>query len=496
MIKTSDLEVLFEKALQGIDTKEFEQIGTVIKVGDGMCQIYGLQSVVYGELVLFDGGNQGIVLDLGDDHVTAFFLHAHIVVVEGEIVKRTGGSFKVGVGSSMLGRVVNALGKPIDELGDLKNIQERSIDSDIPGIVERSPVNEPLETGIMAIDTLVPIGRGQRELIVGNRNTGKTSIALDAIINQKGKDTVCVYVAIGQRQVNVARLMHTLQEYDAFSYTSIVVADASESVLNKYLAPLVGATVAEFLRDEGRDVLIVYDDLSEHAIAYREMSLLMRRSPGREAYPGDIFYLHSHLLERAGKFLSGGSITALPIVQLQGDDLTAYIPTNLISITDGQIFLDTHLFNSGIRPAINSELSVSRVGGAAQTKAIRKVTRSLRLDLAQYSELVGFSQFGTELDIVSQRQLARGSLAVEILKQDTLQTRSFVDQALALFMFQNGYLDGKIKELAVRLIWQYVSYVKNLHNDVYEAILHSEDISLAVEKQLHQYAQDFLLLNT
>jgi F-type H+/Na+-transporting ATPase subunit alpha len=493
-IKQSDLETLFVRALEKADSWSLEEIGTVIKVGDNMCRIYGLNNVLFGEMVEFDGGNRGVVFDLASDHVVVFFLY-DVPVVEGEIVKRTGGVFQLGISAQMLGRVINPLGHPIDALGPINAQVYHSIETVIPGIVERSPVNESLETGIMAIDTLVPIGRGQRELIIGNRNTGKTSIAIDTIINQKGKDVLCIYVAIGQRQVSTARLINTLRAYGAMEYTVVVVADASDTVLNKYLAPFVGVTIAEFFAEQKKDVLIIYDDLSEHAIAYREMSLLMRRAPGREAYPGDIFYLHSHLLERAGKFLRGGSITALPIVQLQGGDLTAYIPTNLISITDGQIYLDTHLFNNGIRPAVNGELSVSRVGGAAQTKAIRQVTKSLRLDLAQYNELVGFSQFGTELDIVSQRQLARGEKAIEILKQQDLQPRSFVEQALMLFLFQNDFLDKIHKEAVRDFCIKFISYVRSVHKAVYETIWHEQEMSEATLKQLKNIAKEFLILN-
>ncbi|KKR96791.1 MAG: ATP synthase subunit alpha [candidate division TM6 bacterium GW2011_GWE2_41_16] len=501
-LKTADLENLFEKALSQSDLTTLEEVGVVVKVGDGMCHINGITHALYGEIVLFEGGNKGMILDLEEDLATAFFLYNTIPVNEGEMVHRTKSVFKLGVGESLLGRVVNALGTPIDGLGTVDVVEERSIEVDIPGIADRSPVNESLETGIMAIDTLVPIGRGQRELIIGNRNTGKTAIALDTILHQKGKNVLCIYVAIGQRQVNVARLMHTLQERGSLEYTAIIIADASDAVLCRYMAPYVGTTLAEYLRDQGRDVLIVYDDLTDHAIAYREMSLLMRRSPGREAYPGDIFYLHSHLLERSGKFLAGGSITALPIVQLQGDDLTAYIPTNLISITDGQIFLDSHLFNSGVRPAVNGELSVSRVGGAAQTKAIRKVTKSLRLDLAQYSELVGFSQFGTELDIVSQRQLARGAIAVELLKQDQFNTRPFEQQAIVLFLFQKGFLEGKEKnlavdcawKLAVDCAWKFVDYIKHTQTAIYDRIKHDADISTQTDKQLSDYAREFMMM--
>jgi F-type H+-transporting ATPase subunit alpha len=389
---------------------------------------------------------------------------------------------------------MSAEGQPRDGLGPLQAAEMRPIETTIPGIMERSPVNESLETGILAIDVLVPIGKGQRELIIGNRSTGKSSIAIDTILHQKGKNVICVYVSIGQRQANLVRLVSQLEEKGALDYCVVVSAQAGDAVLNQYLAPYVGCTIAEYFRDQGRDVLIVYDDLSNHAIAFREMSLLLRRSPGREAYPGDVFYLHSRLLERAGKLVSGGSITALPIVQVQGDDITAYIPTNLISITDGQIFLDTKLFNQGIRPAVNAELSVSRVGGAAQTKAVKKMTRALRLELAQYQELLAFAQFGAELDDISNRQLERGKRAVELLKQPQYVTFSFVDQSLMLLLLKDGILDklslGQVNEFAV----QFVSYFKSVYADLYKAILESQDVSAEIHGKVVGIAQEFSTL--
>jgi F-type H+-transporting ATPase subunit alpha len=351
------------------------------------------------------------------------------------------------------------------------------VEAATPAIVDRTPITESMPTGIMAIDALFPIGKGQRELIIGNRSTGKTAIAIDTILNQKGKDVICIYVSIGQRQGNVARLVRLLEERGALQYTIVVSADSSEAVLNQYLAPYSGTAIGEFFMQQGKDVLIIYDDLSNHAIAYREMSLLMRRAPGREAYPGDVFYLHSRLLERSGRLLKGGSMTALPIIQIQSDDITAYIPTNLISITDGQIFLDTQLFNNGIRPAVNVELSVSRVGGAAQTKAIKKMTRALRLDLAQYHELLSFAQFGTELDEVSQMHLKQGTLAVEILKQQQFVHYSFIDETLILFLLKEGYLQ-KIALKDIQLfIRQFISYVDSVYNSVYTDIKNNKDVS-------------------
>ena len=490
-IKNTDLVNLFEQSLRQGPHAELEQTGVVIKTGDNICFVYGLLQAIYGEQVEFEGGNTGIIFNLDEDAAIIFLLDASIPVIEGEVVKRTGNVFKIPVSEQLLGRAVNVLAKPIDGLGIIASDEMRAIESVIPGIIERSPVNESLETGIIAIDALVPVGKGQRELIIGNRNTGKTSIALDAIMHQKGKDVLCVYVSIGQRQANVARIVQSLQEQDALSYTVVVTADSSEAVLNQYLAPYVGVTIAEYLRDQNKDVLIVYDDLSNHAIAFREMSLLMRRAPGREAYPGDVFFLHSRLLERAGKLARGGSITALPIVQIQSDDITAYIPTNLISITDGQIFLDTRLFNQDIRPAINFELSVSRVGGAAQTAAMKKVTKALKLELAQYNELLNFAQFGTELDEISQKRLLRGALAVELLKQKTGETYNFVDQALMLFLLKENFLDSVALSNVHLFVIQFVSYVQSVYKEVYDTIAQTADISDDVYHDLMQIATEF-----
>lgn len=490
-IKSTDLISLFEKSLSDIADQKLDEIGIVIQVSDASCKIHGLTNVVYGELISFEGGNKGIVLNLDEDYVFAFLLYANISVAELEVVRRTGGVFKTGVGPGLRGRVINALGMPLDALGDISVESYNPIEVSIPGIIDRSPVNESLETGILAIDALVPIGKGQRELLIGNRNTGKTALALDAIMHQKGKNVTCVYVSIGQRQANLARIVRLFEERGALEYTCIVSADASEPALNKYLAAYVGCTIGEYFRDKGEDALIVYDDLSNHAIAYREMSLLMRRSPGREAYPGDVFYLHSRLLERAGKLATGGSLTALPVVQVQSDDITAYIPTNLISITDGQIFLDTKLFNNGVRPAVNVELSVSRVGGAAQTKAIKQVTRALRLELAQYNELLGFSQFGTELDVVSQQRLARGARVVELLKQKQFVGYNFVDQALMLFLLRENALDSLNIKSVNSFAVQFVSYVKNVYASIYDSILEKAEFSEADFAQLGTIVQEF-----
>lgn len=490
-IKSSDLVTLFEKSLTNLSQEKLEETGVVIQVGDNICKVYGLTNAVYGELIDFEGGNKGIIFSLEEDYVAIFLLYTTIGVAELEIAKRTGSAFKAPVGMSLLGRTINAIGQPIDALGELNAEKYKPIEEKVPGIIERSPIDEPLQTGILVIDVLVPIGKGQRELIIGNRNTGKTSIVVDTILNQKGKNVYCVYVSIGQRQANIARIIRSLEENDALAYTVIVTADASESALNQYLAPYVGCTIAEYFRDKGLDALVIYDDLSNHAIAYREMSLLLRRPPGREAYPGDVFYLHSRLLERAGKLINGGSVTALPIVQIQSDDITAYIPTNLISITDGQIFLDTQLFNQGVRPAMNVELSVSRVGSAAQTKAVKKVTKSLRLEIAQYNELLDFSQFGTELDVVSQRRLARGALAQEILKQPLFHHYSFVDETLILFLLKENFLQDVTPKEVQQFITQFISYVQGVYSDLYNSILESKDLSESNSKILFDAAQEF-----
>jgi F-type H+/Na+-transporting ATPase subunit alpha len=490
-LQSSDLVSLFEQALQGQPTQNMQEIGIVVQVGDGVCRVHGLSAVELNEQVLFDGGNKGVVFQMGEDFVSVFVLERNIAVAEREVVRRTGSVYAVPVGLALLGRIVNAQGNPIDGRAAFKVEAHYPIEAEVPGIINRSPINESLETGIIAVDTLVPIGRGQRELIIGNRATGKTALVRDTIVHQKGKNVICIYVAIAQRQAHIARLVHHFELHDAMKYTIIVSAQAGEAVLNHYLAPYVGCAIGEYFRDHGHDVLIVYDDLSNHAIAFREMSLLVRRSPGREAYPGDVFYLHSRLLERAGKVARGGSITALPIAQVQGDDITAYIPTNLISITDGQIFLDTQLFNRGIRPAVNAELSVSRVGGAAQTMAIKKVTKALRLELAQYQELRGFAQFGAELDEVSKRRLSRGERAIALLKQPEEVTYSFVDQTLMLFLLQEHILDKIAVEQVSIFVQQFVSYIAAVYNDLYSMIGRTKDLHEKQRVQLRSIATEF-----
>ena len=422
-----------------------EVVGTVVEVGDGIAKVYGLDNAMQSELILFPNGVYGTVLDLARDSVGVILFGDTSLVKEGDTARCTGQILSIPVGDGFLGRVVDPLGNPIDGKGTIVSSNRRAIDVKASGVMQRQSVNQPLETGIKVLDALVPIGKGQRELIIGDRQTGKTSIAVDTIINQKGKDVICIYVAIGQKESTVANIIDQLKENDAMDYTIVVSAGASKPSPLLYIAPYAGVTLAEEFMYAGKDVLIVYDDLSKHAVAYRELSLLLHRPPGREAYPGDVFYLHSRLLERAAKLsdaLGGGSITALPIIETQAGDISAYIPTNVISITDGQIFLETSLFHSGIRPAINAGLSVSRVGGAAQTKAVKKVSGTLRLDLASYRELESFTQFGSDLDHATKARLDRGKRTVEILKQGLHKLVSFDKEAVILYALTKGYLDS------------------------------------------------------
>ena len=428
-----------------------ENVGTVINVGDGIALVHGLDKAMSGELLLFPNDIYGMVLNLETDHVGAILLDESTSVKEGDIVKTTGRILEVPVGDAMIGRVINPLGQPIDGLGKIETTKTRPIEQKATGVMSRKSVNEPLQTGIKVLDALVPIGRGQRELIIGDRQTGKTAITIDTIINQKGKDVICIYVAIGQKESTVANVYEQLKQFGAMDYSIIVNASASQPSPLLYLAPYAGVTIGEDFMFQGKDVLVIYDDLTKHAIAYRELSLLLRRPPGREAYPGDVFYLHSRLLERAAKLndeLGGGSITALPIIETQAGDISAYIPTNVISITDGQIFLQSDLFHAGVRPAINPGLSVSRVGGSAQIKAIKKVSGTLRLDLASYRELEAFTQFGSDLDEATKARLERGKRTVEILKQGLHETMDVEKQVISIFSLVNGYLDDvKIEDI-------------------------------------------------
>jgi F-type H+-transporting ATPase subunit alpha len=430
------------------------EVGTVVSVGDGIARIHGVERAMAGEMLEFPNGLYGIALNLEEESVGAVLLGRSTAIKEGDLVKRTGRIISVPVGDEMLGRVVNGLGQPIDGKGPIQTKQFMPIERLAPGVVDRNPVKEPLQTGLKAIDGMVPIGRGQRELIIGDRQTGKTAVAVDAIINQKGLGVTCIYNAIGQKQSTVAQVVKVLEEAGAMEYTIVVSAGASDPAPLLYISPYSACTIGEFFRDSGRHALVVYDDLSKHAQSYREISLLLRRPPGREAYPGDVFYLHSRLLERAAKLrteLGGGSLTALPIIETQAGDLSAYIPTNVISITDGQIFLESDLFNQGVRPAINVGNSVSRVGGSAQIKAMRQVAGSLRLDLAQYRELAGFAQFGSDLDPATQRQLNRGKRLTEILKQPQYQPLPVQKQVAIIFAATNGFLD----DIAVDQLRQY-----------------------------------------
>lgn len=423
---------------------EMKETGTVILVGDGIARVYGLRDCMANELLEFEDGSFGMAQNLETETVSVALLSNNNTIREGTTVKRTNRVLSVPVGEALLGRIVNALGEPIDEKGNIETKETRPIESEAPGIIERQSVSVPLQTGIKAIDSMIPIGRGQRELIIGDRQTGKTEIVIDTIINQKNTDVICIYVAIGQKNSSVVQLANQLSKAGAMDYTIIVSASASETAPLQYVAPYAGCAMAEYFREQGKDVLIVYDDLSKHAVAYREMSLLLHRPPGREAYPGDVFYLHSRLLERAAKLnskLGGGSITALPIIETQAGDISAYIPTNVISITDGQIYLQADYFYKGIRPAINAGLSVSRVGGSAQTKAIKKVSGTLRLDLASYRELESFAQFGSDLDASTKARLERGKRTQEILKQDLHKPVRMEEEAMILYCLTNGYLD-------------------------------------------------------
>ena len=445
MIKAQEISEIIKRQLQGYEAEvDLKEAGRVIEVGDGIARIYGLQGAMAGELLQFPGDVFGLVLNLEEDNVGAVLLGSDILIKEGDTVLRTKRIAQVPVGEALTGRVVDALGQPVDGKGPIASKESRPLERYAPGVVDRRSVKEPLQTGLKAIDAMIPIGRGQRELIIGDRGTGKTAIGVDTIINQKGQDVFCFYVAIGQKQSTVAQVVKILEDTGAMAYTTVVVASASESAALQYLAPYTGCAMAEFFRDSGRHSLCIYDDLSKHATAYRQMSLLLRRPPGREAYPGDVFYLHSRLLERAAKLndqLGGGSLTALPIIETQLGDVSAYIPTNVISITDGQIYLESDLFYSGVRPAVNVGLSVSRVGGSAQIKAIRQVAGKLRLDLAQYRELAAFAQFGSDLDKATLQQLARGQRMVELLKQGQYAPLTVEKQVAIIFAGSQGLLD-------------------------------------------------------
>jgi F-type H+-transporting ATPase subunit alpha len=540
-LRAEEISEIIKQQIASYDKSvDVMETGTVLSTGDGIARVYGLESAMAGELVQFASGVQGLVLNLEEDNVGTAILGEAQEVREGDVVKRTGRIFEVPVGPALVGRVVNALGEPIDGKGPIESKLRRRVELKAPGIVQRQPVKEPLQTGIKAIDGMIPIGRGQRELIIGDRQTGKTAVALDAIINQKGLNVFCIYVAIGQKQSTVANVVTKLQQYGAMEYTTVVVAGASESAPLQFIAPYSGVTMGEYFRDNGQHALLVYDDLSKQAVAYRQLSLLLRRPPGREAYPGDVFYVHSRLLERAAKIAeewvvvkkdqepkrdlegvhvhrgeeakkeaeaeakekggdhvakkipdSGGSLTALPIIETQAGDVSAYIPTNVISITDGQIFLETDLFYSGVRPAINVGISVSRVGGSAQTKAMRAVAGKLRLELAQYRAMAAFAQFASDLDKASQRQLARGARLVEIMKQDQFVPLPFEKQVVAIFAATNGYVDDIATSDVRRYEADMLAFVEGSHKAILDKVRESRDLSKDTQEELHKVLKDF-----
>jgi F-type H+/Na+-transporting ATPase subunit alpha len=499
-IKADEITQLIREQIENYETKiTVDEVGTVISVGDGIARIHGLDKVMAGELLSFPHGIAGLAMNLEEDQVGSVLLGEATEIKEGDEVKRTGRIMSVPVGDALIGRVVNALGQPIDDKGPLLTTEFNPVERIAPGVIDRQPVREPMATGIKSIDAMIPIGRGQRELLIGDRQTGKTAIALDTIINNKGGDLICVYVAIGQKRSTVAQVVKTLEEAGAMEYTVVVVASASDPAPLQYIAPYSGTAIAEYFRDSKRHALIIYDDLSKHAAAYREISLLLRRPPGREAYPGDVFYLHSRLLERSSKLsdgLGGGSITSLPIIETQAGDVSAYIPTNVISITDGQIFLEADLFNSGVRPAVNVGISVSRVGFSAAVKAMKQVGSSLKLELAQYRELAAFAQFGSDLDKATQAQLNRGARLVELLKQGQFEPLPFTHQVLAIFAGTNGYLDD-LEVADVRpfekALYAYVETVNpSLFTNIREKKALTEDIKTDIAQTIKEAKERFL----
>ncbi|MDT3776242.1 F0F1 ATP synthase subunit alpha [Nitrospira sp. MA-1] len=494
-IKAEEISSIIKEKIKGFEQRvDVKEMGYVIQVGDNIAKVYGLEGAMAGELLEFPGGVYGVALNLEEDSVGAVLLGEDVGIREGDPVKRTGRIAEVPVGEALVGRVVDAIGKPIDGKGPINTTETRLIEVRAPGVVDRQSVGEPLQTGLKAIDAMIPVGRGQRELIIGDRQTGKTAIAVDTIINQKGLGVFCFYVAIGQKRSTVARVVKTLEDHGAMEYTTVVSATASDSASLQFFAPYAGVTMAEYFRDNGKHALIVYDDLSKHATAYRQLSLLLRRPPGREAYPGDVFFLHSRLLERAAKMSDekgAGSLTALPIIETQAGDVSAYIPTNVISITDGQIYLAADLFYSGIRPAINVGLSVSRVGGSAQIKTMKQVAGTLRLDLAQYREMAAFSQFGSELDKATQAQLARGARMVELLKQDQYKPLPVADQVLSIFAGVNGFLDNvpvnKIREFEQSLL----AFIKEKYPNIREEVVTKKKIDEEFGGKLKNIVSEF-----
>jgi len=495
-LRPDEISSVIKQQIMAYSTKlDVYEAGSVIAVGDGIARVYGLDNAMSGELLEFSSGVTGIAFNLDEDSIGVVLLGSDAQVKEGDIVKRTKSIAQVPVGDVLLGRVVNPLGEPIDGKGPIGHVKTRQIERIAPGVIERGEVNQPLQTGIKAIDSMIPIGRGQRELIIGDRQTGKTAICIDTIINQKGADVLCVYVAIGQKNSTVARIVRVLEDAGAMEYTTIVVAAASDSSPMQYIAPYAGCAIGEEWMENGKDVLLIYDDLSKHAVAYRALSLLLRRPPGREAYPGDVFYLHSRLLERAAKLSKergGGSLTALPIIETQAGDISAYIPTNVISITDGQIYLETELFNNGVRPAINAGFSVSRVGGAAQIPAMKKISGPLRIELAQYRELASFAQFGSDLSKDTLERLRHGERIVEILKQPQYEPLPVEHQVLLLYMLTNKYFSGVNVERVQKSAREFLNFVTDRYNDIIVEIKDKQDISDQLSERIKTAADEYL----
>jgi len=494
-IRADEISALLKEQIKNYDKVVAKQeVGTVVSVGDGIARVHGLDGAMAGELLEFPGGIKGMALNLDEDNVGVAIMGRDVTIREGDLVKRTSRIAEVPVGEALIGRVVNALGEPVDGLGPINSKESRRIEIKAPGIVSRKSVHQPMQTGIKAIDAMIPIGRGQRELIIGDRQTGKTAVAIDTILNQKGGDVYCFYVAIGQKQSTVAQVVDKLKAHGAMDYTTVIVAAASDPAPLQFIAPYTGCTMAEFFRDSGRHALIIYDDLSKQAAAYRQLSLLLRRPPGREAYPGDVFYLHSRLLERACKLSDAqgaGSLTALPIIETQAGDVSAYIPTNVISITDGQIYLEADLFYSGVRPAVNVGLSVSRVGGSAQIKAMKQIAGTLRLELAQYRELAAFAQFGSDLDKATQQQLARGARLVEILKQGQYVPMGVEMQVIQIFAATNGFVDEYPTTSIGRYLSELKSYMETKKADVIGVLKEKKALDDEVKAKLKAALEEF-----
>ncbi|MBI4653510.1 MAG: F0F1 ATP synthase subunit alpha [Nitrospirae bacterium] len=498
-LKAEEISELIKRQIADFEKRiDVSEVGTVVKIGDGIARVYGLDKAMASELLEFPNGVFGMALNLEEDAVGAVLFGEDTLIKEGDIVKRTGRIMEVPVGEAMVGRVVNAIGQPIDGKGPINTPHRRQVDIVAPGIIQRQPVNEPLQTGIKAIDSMIPIGRGQRELIIGDRQTGKTAILIDTIINQKGGDIVCIYVAVGQRRANIVRVVKILEEHGAMDHTIVVVATASEPAPIQYIAPYCGCALGEYFRDKGKHALVVYDDLSKQSTAYRQLSLLLRRPPGREAFPGDVFYLHSRLLERAAKLsdkLGGGSLTAIPVIETQAGDVSGYIPTNVISITDGQIYLEPELFYAGIRPAVNVGLSVSRVGGAAQIKAMKQVAGMLRLDLAQYRELAAFAQFGSDLDKATLAQIERGKRMVELLKQDQYEPLPVDEQIILIFAGTQGFLDDLPVEAIKSFEKSFLEYIRaekqDLKKEVKEKKTIDDELKGKISKAIEEFKKGF-----